>query len=127
MSQAQQPPPPQPPTPQARRPKAEVQTPNAVEVAAAVMMGPGQPKWTAGAALHAAGRCRPCAWFWKPAGCMNAEECSYCHLCPEGELKSRKKSKVMAMRMGALTPVRSLAQAGAARRLRLAPLLVGES
>lgn len=125
MAQAQQPPPPQPPRPQARRPKAEVQTPNAVEVAAAVMMG--QPKWTAGAALHAAGRCRPCAWFWKPTGCMNAEECSYCHLCPEGELKSRKKSKVTAMRMGALTPVRSLAQAGAARRLRLAPLLVGES
>jgi hypothetical protein len=27
-------------------------------------------------------------------------------LCPEGELKSRKKSKVSAMKMGALSPVR---------------------
>lgn len=74
--------------------------------------------------MHAMGKCRPCAWYWKPKGCMNAQDCSYCHLCPEGELKARKKSKVTAMRMGALTPVRSGSQAGSAvRRLRLAPLL----
>merc|ERR1711920_858325 len=80
--------------------------------------------------LHDAGKCKPCAWFWKPMGCRNSAECNYCHICPDGELKARKKSKVAAMRSGALTPVcRSVLlkqeQAGAAskRSFRLAPLL----
>lgn len=59
---------------------------------------------SAGSALHGTGRCSPCAWFWKPRGCNSHGECSYCHLCPEGELKSRKKAKVAAIRMGALVP-----------------------
>ncbi|CAE8585600.1 unnamed protein product, partial [Polarella glacialis] len=50
--------------------------------------------------------CRPCAWFWKEQGCQNDKDCGYCHLCPEGELKCRKKSKVAAMRMGALAPAK---------------------
>jgi len=54
---------------------------------------------------HAAGLCRPCAWYWRATGCQNGSACSYCHLCPEGELKSRKKNKIAAMKMGALTPV----------------------
>lgn len=53
-----------------------------------------------GSALHASGACRPCAWFWKPAKCQNGQECWHCHLCPEGELKSRKKSKLAMMRSG---------------------------
>lgn len=63
------------------------------------LAGPSQ-----GSAMHGTGNCRPCAWFWKPGSCLNAENCDYCHLCPEGELKARKKSKVAAMRMGGLTP-----------------------
>jgi len=58
-----------------------------------------------GSALHASGQCRPCAWFWKKGrGCTNAASCDYCHLCPEGELKDRKKKKVDAIRAGAIVP-----------------------
>jgi len=57
-----------------------------------------------GSALHLQGLCRPCAWFYKPGGCQNEVDCSYCHLCPEGELKNRKKSKLVLMRMGLVTP-----------------------
>eukprot|EP00747_Dinoflagellata_sp_TGD_P088925 gnl/TRDRNA2_/TRDRNA2_164156_c2_seq6.p1 gnl/TRDRNA2_/TRDRNA2_164156_c2~~gnl/TRDRNA2_/TRDRNA2_164156_c2_seq6.p1 ORF type:complete len:537 (-),score=108.85 gnl/TRDRNA2_/TRDRNA2_164156_c2_seq6:215-1825(-) len=51
-----------------------------------------------GSALHASGQCRPCAWFWKPQGCENGKECGHCHLCPKGELQSRKKEKITKMR-----------------------------
>jgi len=46
-----------------------------------------------GSALHGTSRCRPCAWFWKLKGCQNEENCGHCHLCPEGEIKARKKAK----------------------------------
>lgn len=60
---------------------------------------------SAGSALHdGSGRCSPCAWFWKPRGCQSGASCGYCHLCPEGELKNRKKAKVQAIRMGAIEP-----------------------
>lgn len=42
---------------------------------------------------HATGDCKPCAWFHKPGGCANAYNCTFCHLCKEGELKKRKKEK----------------------------------
>jgi len=57
---------------------------------------------------HNSGQCRPCAWFWRERGCLNGDACGYCHLCPEGELKARKKTKVNAMRAGALTPVKGI-------------------
>jgi len=34
-----------------------------------------------GSLLHASGACRPCAWFHKPQGCANKEQCRHCHLC----------------------------------------------
>ena len=75
-----------------------------------------------GSAFHAQGQCRPCAWMWKPRGCQNADTCEYCHLCPEGELKHRKKLKIAAIRMGALAALPS--QEGTARRgLKLSTLL----
>merc|ERR1719359_1242468 len=46
-----------------------------------------------GAALHGSGRCKPCAWFWKPEGCKWGRECGHCHMCPVGELRRRKKEK----------------------------------
>jgi hypothetical protein len=56
-----------------------------------------------GSALHGTGKCQPCAWFWKAGrGCQDGANCDHCHLCPEGELKARKKAKVAAMRMGLL-------------------------
>merc|ERR1712190_426266 len=48
---------------------------------------------TPGSKLHGSGSCRPCAWFWKESGCQRGQACMYCHLCPEGELKARKKAK----------------------------------
>lgn len=57
-----------------------------------------------GSLLHDTGRCSPCAWYWKPSGCSNGTGCKFCHLCPEGELKARRKLKLAAMRCGALTP-----------------------
>jgi len=48
--------------------------------------------------------CSPCAWFWKPGSCQNGLNCSYCHLCPESELKDRRKSKHAQMRLGLTTP-----------------------
>lgn len=59
-----------------------------------------------GSVLHGTGNCRPCAWFWKPEKCSKGEECTYCHLCPEGEIKARKKIKDTAMRMGAIEPLK---------------------
>lgn len=57
-----------------------------------------KPQASAGADLHGTGRCRPCGWFWKPEGCVHGAECCHCHMCPEGEMKARKKAKLAAMR-----------------------------
>mmetsp|Transcript_63546 Transcript_63546/g.98896 ORF Transcript_63546/g.98896 Transcript_63546/m.98896 type:complete len:588 (-) Transcript_63546:110-1873(-) len=57
-----------------------------------------------GSGLHALGKCKPCAWHWKPGGCTNGKECCHCHICPSGELKGRRKAKETAMRAGALLP-----------------------
>jgi hypothetical protein len=95
--------------------------PAAITVKEAVVL-PSGPMPSPGSALHGTGRCNPCAWYWKPKGCMNDTNCTYCHLCPEGELKQRKKAKVTAMRMGALEPSTSLQQ-GAAPRIKLAQLV----
>jgi hypothetical protein len=57
-----------------------------------------------GSLLHGTGRCSPCAWYWKWKGCSNGMGCEFCHVCPEGELKARRKLKIAAMRSGALTP-----------------------
>lgn len=42
--------------------------------------------------------CQPCAWFYKDSGCLNSASCRYCHLCPQGELKNRKKQKIARLR-----------------------------
>ena len=57
-----------------------------------------------GSALHGTGQCKPCAWFWKSRGCSNAILCDYCHMCPPGELKERKKAKIAAIRAGLIEP-----------------------
>jgi len=88
----------------------------------ALPVGPGGYP-SKGSTLHGTGRCRPCAWFWKAQGCQCSEECNYCHLCAEGELKNRKKTKVAAMRLGGLTPKKRGTVPGTARNLRLSSLL----
>mmetsp|Transcript_58003 Transcript_58003/g.168254 ORF Transcript_58003/g.168254 Transcript_58003/m.168254 type:complete len:552 (+) Transcript_58003:77-1732(+) len=58
-----------------------------------------------GSVLHASGTCRPCAWFWKSVGCQNGSECQHCHLCPDGELKRRKKVRALQRTTVAPPPV----------------------
>lgn len=77
-----------------------------------------------GSAVHGTGRCQPCAWFWRPEGCHNGQECGRCHLCPPGEVKARKKAKRMALRLGALEPAKNGADIRAPRALRILPLLL---
>lgn len=50
-----------------------------------------------GSKTHQNGVCKPCAFFWKD-GCKNGPDCQYCHLCPPGELKRRKKARAMLLR-----------------------------
>jgi len=53
---------------------------------------------TIGSAQHYAGECKPCAFFWKPSGCSNGVQCTYCHLCDPSERKRRQKEKKAAFR-----------------------------
>ncbi|CAK8995599.1 unnamed protein product [Durusdinium trenchii] len=55
-----------------------------------------QPTMSLGSRVHGTGNCKPCAWFWRPQGCSNGEECGHCHLCSAAELKARKKAKKTA-------------------------------
>merc|ERR1712224_1172652 len=47
---------------------------------------------------HFTGECRPCAYFYKNDSCRWGSQCEFCHLCPKGELKQRKKEKVRMLR-----------------------------
>mmetsp|Transcript_41283 Transcript_41283/g.127823 ORF Transcript_41283/g.127823 Transcript_41283/m.127823 type:complete len:253 (-) Transcript_41283:31-789(-) len=49
-----------------------------------------------GSASHFEGRCKPCAFLYE--GCANGTSCKFCHLCPPGELKRRKREKLAARR-----------------------------
>jgi len=51
-----------------------------------------------GSRLHAAGECKPCSWFWKPQGCKNGKDCLHCHVCPDGEVRRKKKQKAVEIR-----------------------------
>merc|ERR1712203_1305810 len=57
-----------------------------------------------GSLMHGTGNCKPCAWFWKPGGCQKKQDCTHCHLCPEGEIKARKNAKSTMFRLGLATP-----------------------
>lgn len=46
-----------------------------------------------GSSAHVVGACRPCAFFWKSAGCTNGKKCEFCHLCDPLEKKRRHKAK----------------------------------
>jgi hypothetical protein len=49
--------------------------------------------------MHKHGQCTPCNYFWyKVDGCRQGSECSFCHLCPKGEIKKRKKDKLRELR-----------------------------
>jgi len=69
--------------------------------------GPANP----GSKLHEAGG------FWKPGSCQNGAECGHCHLCPDGEIKTRKKARQTLVRLGLASPAPS-DERQAARGLR---------
>lgn len=52
---------------------------------------------SAGSAQHPH-KCKPCAWYWKPEGCESGKNCVFCHMCPDGELKNRKKTRQTELR-----------------------------
>eukprot|EP00931_Biecheleriopsis_adriatica_P113453 TRINITY_DN884_c0_g1_i2.p1 TRINITY_DN884_c0_g1~~TRINITY_DN884_c0_g1_i2.p1 ORF type:complete len:271 (+),score=39.74 TRINITY_DN884_c0_g1_i2:295-1107(+) len=85
-------------------------SPAVLPVPAAPSAGFVQEPSSVGSALHAWGACEPCAWFWKPKGCLNGAECQRCHDCPPGETLTRKKTKKAMMRLGLVTPKASLAE-----------------
>merc|ERR1711907_595906 len=58
--------------------------------------------WSVGSAAHEAGTCKPCAFLWKDPkqpGCQNGRQCVFCHLCPPGEVKARKKQKMFMRKL----------------------------
>eukprot|EP00397_Hematodinium_sp_SG-2012_P032602 GEMP01034723.1.p1 GENE.GEMP01034723.1~~GEMP01034723.1.p1 ORF type:complete len:365 (+),score=100.21 GEMP01034723.1:234-1328(+) len=54
------------------------------------------------ALVHDMLRCKPCAFFHRDEGCQNADSCDFCHLCPPGEIKRRKKEKALHKKQEAL-------------------------
>jgi len=49
---------------------------------------------------HYRGDCKPCAYFLlKKDGCRWGADCEFCHICPAGELKKRKKEKAKALKL----------------------------
>jgi len=56
-----------------------------------------------GSAMHFAGDCKPCAWRWKTGGCANKLSCRFCHICPDGALKKRRRAKLQDVKEAART------------------------
>merc|ERR1712118_34751 len=50
--------------------------------------------WSAGSEKHNLNQCNPCAWNLRPPGCVNGTSCLFCHMCPEGALKSKRKERI---------------------------------
>lgn len=62
---------------------------------------------------HIRNECKPCAYHCqKTDGCRWGEQCSFCHLCPTGEIKRRKKAKVHAIKVQGIR-----AKCGGARKM----------
>jgi hypothetical protein len=58
--------------------------------------------WSVGSVGHEYGNCKPCAFLWKDPlqpGCQNGRDCTFCHLCPPGEVKRRKTDKKIVRKM----------------------------
>lgn len=62
-----------------------------------VGLPPAPVVFSMGSQMHP--NCRPCGFVHKPEGCQNGTACQYCHLCPPGEIKERKKTKIMVRKM----------------------------
>jgi len=58
----------------------------------------GSGEWSAGAAGHAQGTCKPCGWNRKPGGCSKGTSCEFCHMCDDGALKRKKKDRLQRIK-----------------------------
>mmetsp|Transcript_18329 Transcript_18329/g.49275 ORF Transcript_18329/g.49275 Transcript_18329/m.49275 type:complete len:295 (-) Transcript_18329:192-1076(-) len=63
-----------------------------------VNLGARAGEHSVGAAGHFDGTCRPCAHYWRPGGCSNGVNCTFCHVCDADALKRWKKEKVAKLR-----------------------------
>lgn len=61
-----------------------------------------QPSWSEGAVDHAAGTCKPCAWKWKPRGCVQGANCVFCHLCDLDAHREYKKGRLVGLKANRL-------------------------
>jgi hypothetical protein len=61
-----------------------------------------------GSELHNSGLCKPCAFFHKQQGCQNGSDCLFCHVCPAGELGSRKREKRSVLQRKSTTHLEDL-------------------
>jgi hypothetical protein len=83
-----------PPTPQILSDSEEDTRPRAISLTNSLGL------WSVGSAQHNLGTCKPCAWLWKNEnGCENGANCNFCHMCPPGEVKRRKKDKLAMRKM----------------------------
>mmetsp|Transcript_67150 Transcript_67150/g.105625 ORF Transcript_67150/g.105625 Transcript_67150/m.105625 type:complete len:202 (-) Transcript_67150:128-733(-) len=60
------------------------------------------PEWSVGAGpdgiYHTTGKCKPCAWSWKPRGCARGDQCEQCHLCDHEALKRYRKARYAGLK-----------------------------
>jgi hypothetical protein len=57
---------------------------------------------------HVLGKCKPCNYFlYKVDGCRQGDNCTFCHFCPKGEIKKRKKDKLSVLRKAGLVPYKA--------------------
>eukprot|EP00445_Apocalathium_hangoei_P037666 CAMPEP_0203944448 /NCGR_PEP_ID=MMETSP0359-20131031/80204_1 /ASSEMBLY_ACC=CAM_ASM_000338 /TAXON_ID=268821 /ORGANISM="Scrippsiella Hangoei, Strain SHTV-5" /LENGTH=513 /DNA_ID=CAMNT_0050875469 /DNA_START=23 /DNA_END=1564 /DNA_ORIENTATION=- len=99
-----------------KQPEAKTRLGSFVSLPPGLQVPPGTPSH--GSTLHNMGNCWPCSQFWKASGCPNDSACGYCHLCPEGEMKLRKRSRKAMMRLGLCSPkVDSAAQRDTPNRI----------
>lgn len=73
--------------------------PEFVSAPSVMMTKPFSTKYPRMEPAHIRGDCRPCAYFvQKKDGCRWGEDCSFCHLCPPGALRKKKREKIKALK-----------------------------
>jgi len=80
-----------------RKALAELEASIQQQVNGSSFIGRG-PEPSRGADEHGTGSCKPCAWYHHVEGCRHGHDCEFCHMCPVGEIKKRKKEKQKLIR-----------------------------